>query len=146
PHQNTGVHFETWDNAGSFYDVSRELKAKTFTNTGVYETNGSLSGTVDHFKSTKAFKAAGGVSLTGISFDLDSLDPSFADAVGTPVPYGLNLEEFLKCFALFQETPPLAFELVEYNPDLDTKFHSLNAIKRILHCCNTLHKKPITSS
>ncbi|MDQ5956437.1 MAG: arginase [Candidatus Rhabdochlamydia sp.] len=82
----------------------------------------------------------------GISFDLDSLDPSFADAVGTPVPFGLNLEEFLKCFVLFQETPPLAFELVEYNPDLDMKFHSLNVIKRILSCCNTLHKKSITYS
>ncbi|VHO02028.1 arginase [Candidatus Rhabdochlamydia sp. T3358] len=82
----------------------------------------------------------------GISFDLDSLDPSFVNAVGTPVAHGLDLEEFLNCFALFQETPPLAFELVEYNPDLDTKFHSLNVIKRILSCCNTLHKKSITFS
>ena len=81
----------------------------------------------------------------GISFDLDSLDPSFADAVGTPVPQGLNLEEFLNSFILFQEAPPLAFELVEYNPDLDTKFYSLTVIRKILNRCNTLHKKSIIS-
>ncbi|QZA58456.1 arginase [Candidatus Rhabdochlamydia porcellionis] len=81
----------------------------------------------------------------GISFDLDSLDPSFADAVGTPVSCGLDLEEFLNCFVLFQEIPPFAFELVEYNPGLDTKLHSLNVIKRILSHCNTLHKKYIIS-
>ncbi|MGL5263418.1 MAG: arginase [Candidatus Rhabdochlamydia sp.] len=76
----------------------------------------------------------------GISFDLDSLDPSFANAVGTPVPSGLDLEEFLSCFPLFQEMPPFAFELVEYNPDLDIKHHSLTAIKRILHEVHLLSK------
>lgn len=69
----------------------------------------------------------------GISFDLDSLDPIFANAVGTPVPDGLDLEELLKCFFLFQHQLPLAFELVEYNPSLDQQFVSLTAIRKILN-------------
>ena len=76
----------------------------------------------------------------GISFDLDSLDPIFADAVGTSVPFGLDLEEFLACFPIFQEMPPFAFELVEYNPDLDIQLSSLKTIKRILHKVHLLSR------
>lgn len=68
----------------------------------------------------------------GISFDLDSLDPLWIQAVGTPVPGGLDLEEFISGFQAFREKPPLAFEMVEYNPDLDSTFLSFKVIQRIL--------------
>jgi len=68
----------------------------------------------------------------GISFDLDSIDPAHIAAVGTPVPGGLDPEEVLNAFSLFEERPPLAFELVEYNPSLDDGFRTLRFIRRLI--------------
>jgi arginase len=44
----------------------------------------------------------------GVSFDLDSLDPYWTSAVGTPVPGGLDFKEFLTCCAQFKEAMPTA--------------------------------------
>jgi len=68
----------------------------------------------------------------GFSFDLDSIDPSFISAVGTPVPGGINGSELLSCLSLLQEFPPLAFEMVEYNPSLDSDFGTLRFILKLL--------------
>lgn len=68
----------------------------------------------------------------GVSFDLDSIDPKDAPAVGTPVPGGIDAEEFLHALRLFEEFPPLGFELVEFNPSLDQDNRSLGLIQKIL--------------
>jgi arginase len=68
----------------------------------------------------------------GISFDLDSIDPATVSAVGTPVDGGIDPEEFFQSLSIFQQYPPLAFELVEYIPSLDSKFQSLNFIQQLL--------------
>ena len=57
----------------------------------------------------------------GVSFDLDSLDPSRCPAVGTPVAGGLDPEELLASFSCFERLAPVAFEMVEYNPSLDKR-------------------------
>lgn len=68
----------------------------------------------------------------GVSFDLDSIDPKDAPAVGTPVPGGIGAEEFLHALRLFEEFPPLGFELVEFNPSLDQDNRSLELIQKVL--------------
>ncbi len=68
----------------------------------------------------------------GVSFDLDSLDPAAAPAVGTPVDKGLNPEELLDALHLFESHPPLAFELAEYNPLLDRNDKSFYIIEQLL--------------
>jgi arginase len=55
----------------------------------------------------------------GMSVDLDALDPLYCKAVGSPVDGGLNPDELLDSFSCIHESPPLAFEVVEYNPSLD---------------------------
>ncbi len=68
----------------------------------------------------------------GISLDLDSLDPLFAAAVDTPEPHGLDKNELLACLRSLSATPPLAFELVEYNPILDSQLQTLATVQSIL--------------
>ena len=52
----------------------------------------------------------------GISFDLDSLNPSFAPAVGTPVKNGLCLQETLKALSCLDISKLAGFEISEFNP------------------------------
>lgn len=52
----------------------------------------------------------------GVSFDFDSVDPTYVGAVGTPEPGGLTPDEV---FAVFGAVDPVAIEIVEYNPHLD---------------------------
>lgn len=68
----------------------------------------------------------------GVSFDLDSIDPSSINAVGTPAEHGLDPDEFLQAIPLLQERPPLAFEMVEYNPFLDPNEASLRYVEKVL--------------
>ena len=68
----------------------------------------------------------------GFSFDLDGLDPVSISAVGTPVANGINPDSFLLCLSLFQQFPPLAFELVEYNPSLDSDLKTLTFIQQLM--------------
>lgn len=68
----------------------------------------------------------------GISFDLDVIDPKFVNAVGTPVENGLCPKEAIKAFSsLIQDHPPLAFELVEYNPSLDIEKKTFQFIENL---------------
>jgi len=62
-HQKTNVRFKHWKNSGSFFDHSRHLKAESFTNTGSYQTQGALTGSVDHFSSSGKLDA-GRIDLT----------------------------------------------------------------------------------
>ena len=68
----------------------------------------------------------------GVSFDIDSIDPSFIKAVGTPEPGGLDPLETLQAFSHFTERPPIAFELVEYIPSLDPDFQTFSWIQRFI--------------
>ncbi len=56
-----------------------------------------------------------------VSFDLDSLDPSVASGVGTPVPGGLTYREAHLLMEAIAETGTMSsFEIAEVNPILDT--------------------------
>jgi arginase len=68
----------------------------------------------------------------GVSFDVDAIDPSVVSATGTPVPDGIDGEEMLSSLTLFNIHRPLAFELVEYNPNLDEDGSTFMYIKRLL--------------
>jgi len=67
-----------------------------------------------------------------VSFDLDVVDPSHVGAVGTPVPNGIDPNDAIDAMELFVNNPPLAFELVEYNPKLDINGKTLNFVQNLL--------------
>lgn len=68
------------------------------------------------------------VSAIHLSFDMDSLDPTIAPGVGTPVPGGLNYREAHLLMELLADDGRVrSLDLVEVNPILD----SANATARI---------------
>jgi arginase len=73
----------------------------------------------------------------GISFDLDSIDPTFAPAVGTPVAGGIDPKELLACLSLLQKFPLLGFEFVEYIPHLDPDLRSFAFIEKLIKVVST---------
>lgn len=68
----------------------------------------------------------------GVSFDLDVVDPLHVEAVGTPVPNGIYPDDAIDAMELFTKYPPLAFELVEYNPKLDKSGKTFNFVQNLL--------------
>jgi arginase len=57
-----------------------------------------------------------------VSFDLDSVDPSVASGVGTPVPGGLSYREAHLIMEAIADTGYMSsFEIAEVNPILDSK-------------------------
>lgn len=68
----------------------------------------------------------------GVSFDLDALDPTVVKATGTPVPNGISIEEAMRGMEVITARPPVAFELVEYNPLLDSDGETLAFIQQLL--------------
>lgn len=65
-------------------------------------------------------RACRGTAGVHVSFDLDSIDPSEAPGVGTPVAGGLSYREaHLICEKVAASRNLLGFELVELNPILD---------------------------
>jgi len=57
-----------------------------------------------------------------ISFDVDSMDPSFSLGTGTPVPNGLTVEEAIQLNAeLIKDRRVCCWEIVEVNPTLDSE-------------------------
>lgn len=69
----------------------------------------------------------------GVSFDLDAIDPSVVNAVGTPVIGGFSAEESLASMRFFARRMPVAFELVEYNPELDRDLSTLQFSRELLN-------------
>ncbi|MBS0655995.1 MAG: arginase [Verrucomicrobia bacterium] len=69
----------------------------------------------------------------GVSLDIDFFDPSVMPATGTPEANGVDPDEFLAAYELFDSYPPVAFEFVEFNPPLDTNDESLRRVDTILH-------------
>jgi arginase len=61
-----------------------------------------------------------GTAVYGITFDVDGLDPQDAPGVGTPVERGIRLADALTALhSVAADARMAAFELVEYNPELD---------------------------
>lgn len=57
-----------------------------------------------------------------ISFDIDVLDPSYAQATATPVPQGITAEDAHTIVdILITKLEPIVFEFVELNPPCDTE-------------------------
>jgi arginase len=57
-----------------------------------------------------------------VSFDLDSIDPTIAGGVGTPVPGGLSYREaHLIMEAIAESGYMSSFEIAEVNPILDNR-------------------------
>lgn len=69
----------------------------------------------------------------GVSFDLDSIDSSEVSAVGTPVPDGIEASDMLEAVKIFGQNPPLAFEVVEYDPDMDPNLTTLKFTENLLN-------------
>jgi arginase len=66
--------------------------------------------------------AAGGTDGFHVSFDIDSLDPSVAPGVGTPVSGGLTIREAHLIMELIADSRKMiSCELVEVNPTLDQR-------------------------
>jgi len=73
----------------------------------------------------KALRKLRGVEMLHVSFDLDSVDPSVAPGVGTPVNGGINYREaHLIMEALAESGRMTSLEVVETNPILDTRNQS----------------------
>ena len=55
-----------------------------------------------------------------LSIDLDSIDPAFAPAVDTPVPFGLSSNEFLTLVKrCAKELNLIGFDIMELSPRYD---------------------------
>lgn len=62
-----------------------------------------------------------------VSYDIDSVDPSVAPGVGTPVPNGLTKDEaFAVARALKASSKVLSLDMVEVNPILDKDSYTAN--------------------
>ncbi len=76
-----------------------------------------------------ALEKLSGVSRIHVSFDADSLDPSIAPGVGTPVPGGLSYREAHLLMEILADSAKVgSLDLVEVNPVLDNR----NATARIM--------------
>ncbi len=68
-----------------------------------------------------------------LSFDVDSLDPSCAPGVGTPVFNGFHLEEAISLLHLILKKGNLiSLDFVEYNPLRDINNKTQECVKRLL--------------
>ena len=83
-----------------------------------------------------------------ISFDIDTLDPAFVPATGTPEPGGLTPREAFPILRrLCAESNVVGFELVELAPMLDPTYVSAMNANRLIKECMTgiaMRKKGLT--
>jgi len=93
-------------------------------------------------------EAQDGPEYIFISFDIDTLDPAFVSATGTPEPGGLTPREaFPIVRRLCAESNVVGFELVELAPMLDPTYVSAMNANRIIKECMTgiaMRKKGLT--
>ncbi|AJI75556.1 arginase family protein [Francisella philomiragia subsp. philomiragia ATCC 25015] len=68
----------------------------------------------------------------GISFDLDGLDPTNLDAVGTPVENGIDPQVFYKTIEKINFNSLVCFEVAEYNPLIDKTEVSLKYMSKLI--------------
>ncbi len=80
-----------------------------------------------------------GLSRIHVSFDADSLDPSIAPGVGTPVPGGLSYREAHLLMELLSDSGKVgSLDLVEVNPVLDRE--NMTAKVMVEMACSLLGK------
>lgn len=93
-------------------------------------------------------EARDGPEYLFISFDIDTLDPSFVPGTGTPEPGGLTPREaFPLVRRLCAESNVVGFELVELAPMLDPTYVSALNANRLIRECMTgiaMRKKGLT--
>ncbi|MGM0760360.1 MAG: arginase [Thermodesulfobacteriota bacterium] len=81
-------------------------------------------------------RMAGRIDCLHVSFDLDSLDPSVAPGVGTPVPGGLTYREAHLIMESVAESGLISsMDVAEVNPVLDVKNQSAEAAAKIVASC-----------
>lgn len=81
-----------------------------------------------------------GVDRIHVSFDADSLDPSIAPGVGTPVPGGLSYREAHLLMELLSDSGKIgSLDLVEVNPVLDRE--NMTAKVMVEMACSLLGKR-----
>ncbi len=74
----------------------------------------------------KATLCTNKVDAVHLSYDIDSLDPSYAPGTGTPVPKGLNLEESKEILKVLLNTRLVkSMDFVELNSKLDNSNETL---------------------
>jgi len=78
-----------------------------------------------------------------ISFDVDSLDPSYMASTGTKVEHGIELSEIIYMINYIKDnictkTTTLNFDIVEYNPSIGSEFEKLKAKETINQIINSL--------
>ncbi len=77
--------------------------------------------------------ARSGTAVTGLSLDLDALDPVDAPGVGTPVEGGIRARELLPALGMLGEyLDPVAIEITELNPLRDQDGKTANLVAEIL--------------
>jgi arginase len=82
----------------------------------------------------------GGLNRIHVSFDADSLDPSIAPGVGTPVPGGLSYREAHLLMELLSDSGKVgSLDLVEVNPVLDRE--NMTARVMVEMACSLLGKR-----
>lgn len=70
----------------------------------------------------------------GISFDIDAFDPTIAPGTGAAEPDGLWEDEVLTALTnILAHEKLLGFELVEFNPQLDTEHKTLKLIWKLVY-------------
>lgn len=74
-----------------------------------------------------------GTVATGISIDLDALDPTEVSAVGSPEPGGLSVAELSAALTEFAIDPGVVgCEIVEFNPTLGHACQTARAIEQLI--------------
>lgn len=69
----------------------------------------------------------------GVSLDLDMFDPLFAPGVGVPEPDGVRPHDAIEAMTGLINNPHFkAFEIVEYNPELDQDNATLNLLQDVI--------------
>ena len=89
---------------------------------------------------TKALEDLSGVTRLHVSFDADSLDPSIAPGVGTPVQGGLTYREAHLLMELLSDSGKVgSLDIVEVNPVLDRENMTARVVVEI--ACSLLGKR-----
>lgn len=108
------------------YEFLRSLNVKIYFIEEVHERG--LTAVLQESIAALAERTAG----YGVSFDIDVVDPSVVKATGTPIPNGIDAKEAIAAMEVIAANPPVAFELVEYNPYLDKDGETLKFINQLL--------------
>lgn len=96
--------------------IIKKIRPQVFTMTDVDKFG------IPHIISKVLNDFKGRVDFLHVSFDIDSIDPDYANGVGTPVPGGLTYRESQLIMEMIAESGQMSsLEMLEVNPILDVK-------------------------